>query len=360
MIALNSPIKPDLKKLNEYLERINSAGWYTNFGPLHNELTARLEDYLGVQNLLLISNGTAALQVAGRALGCESFVSTPFSFVATASAFLWQKDQLAFADIDRQSYNLCPYALEKALKDNALIDTVAATHVYGNPCDVKAIEQLAHQYDKKVIYDAAHAFGIEIDGNSVLNYGDASVLSFHATKVFHTIEGGAVVFKRKQDFEKAKNMINFGIQPGKGIVEMGTNAKLNEYQAAVGLVNLDIIDEVLEHRAGLFAAYRKGLKDSVEMPSWHPEANFNGAYMPIRLENMSQMRQVEKTLAANQIQSRHYFSPSLENAFTHCENFGTEKSRLVADGVLCLPLHAHMTLKEVQVVVKSVKDSGVV
>ena len=354
MIALNSPLKPDLKKLQVYLEKINESGWFTNFGPLHNELTERLEDYLGVKNLLLMSNGTAALQVAGRALGSQSIISTPFSFVATASAFLWQKDNLAFADIDRQSYNLCPTAVKKALKQDSEIDTILATHVYGNPCDVEAFEQIGKQQNKKVIYDASHAFGIKIGEQSVLNYGDASTLSFHATKVFHTVEGGAIIFKQKSDYEKAKNIINFGIQAGKGIVETGINAKLNEYQAAVGLVNLDGINDVLEHRSILFEAYLEGLKDVVEMPSWHTQANYNGAYMPIKLENDNQLKQVKKTLAENAIQSRHYFAPSLETVFTDCKGYGTPNSLKVADGILCLPLHANMTIQNVADVVSNV------
>jgi dTDP-4-amino-4,6-dideoxygalactose transaminase len=232
-----------------------------------------------------MANGIAALQVAGRALGSESILSTPFSFVATACAFLWQKDKLGFADINSESYNLCPEAVKSAIEQDGTIDTVVATHVCGNPCDVEAFVLLGNQQNKKDIYDASHAFGIHVGGQSVHNYGDASTLSFHATKVFHTVEGGGIVFKQKSDYEKAKYMINFGFNRGQGIAVTGINGKLNEYQAAVGLVNLEQMDNVLEHGAALFDAYHQGLKDLVEMPSWHPQANHNGAYMPIKLES---------------------------------------------------------------------------
>lgn len=355
MIALNSPLKPNLKKLQVYLEKINDNGWYTNFGPMHNELTLRLEDYLGVKNLLLVNNGTTALQVAAKTLGTESILSTPFSFVATVSAFKWQKDDVAFADIDRHSYNLSPEAVKAAYQKGCKADTVVATHVYGNPCDVESFDKLSEDKNVKVIYDAAHAFGIKIGNESVLNYGDASTLSFHATKVFHTIEGGAIVFKDKVNFDKAKDIINFGIHPKQGVVNVGLNAKLNEYQAAVGLVNLDEMDNVLEYRANLFHLYRQGLKDVVEMPTWPPSANHNGAYMPIKLKNREQLEKVICTLNNNDIQSRHYFSPSLDKIFVDNFNYGTPNSHQVSDGILCLPMHAHLNIEEVNIVIANVK-----
>tara|TARA_R110001583_G_scaffold69129_2_gene196188 strand:- start:30393 stop:31469 length:1077 start_codon:yes stop_codon:yes gene_type:complete len=355
MIALNAPLKPNLKKLNHYLEIINKNGWYTNFGPLHDELTERLEEYLGVKNLLLVNNGTTALQVAGRALGSQSIISTPFSFVATISAFEWQKDTVSFADIDRSSYNLSPSEVESAFEKGCKADTIVATHVYGNPCDVDSFQSLSELHSKKVIYDAAHAFGVKIGNNSVLNYGDASILSFHATKVFHTVEGGAVIFKEKDAFEKAKDLINFGIKKGAGIQHVGINAKMSEYHAAVGLVNLDEMDNVLDHRSELFHTYREGLKDIVEMPVWHTEANFNGAYMPIKLKNNAQLLKVSQLLAENNIQSRAYFTPSLDDVFTDNENYGSTNSQIVAGSILSLPMHAYLNLKDIKKILKIIK-----
>ncbi|MEZ9788739.1 DegT/DnrJ/EryC1/StrS family aminotransferase [Vibrio breoganii] len=356
MIALNSPVKPNLKKLNKLLEKINENGWYTNFGPLHKELTTRLEDYLGVENLLLTNNGTAALQVAAKAIGTRSILATPFSFVATVSAFKWQKDELAFADIETGSLNLSPSSVRQAYRKGCKADTLVATHVYGNPCDVDALHSLSEKNNFQIIYDASHAFGVKIGDSSVLSYGDASTLSFHATKLFHTVEGGGIVFRDKTNLEKAEEIINFGIRPGRGVVGIGINAKLNEYQAAVGLVNLDEIDNILDHRAELFYLYRKELKDIVELPEWHRQANYNGAYMPILLKNKLQLNIVENGLSKNNIQSRHYFEPSLDKIFVDSHNYGTQNSLSASDRILCLPMHAHLTRKEVIQVVTKLKE----
>jgi dTDP-4-amino-4,6-dideoxygalactose transaminase len=355
MIALNKPLTPDLKKLTAYLAQVNNSGWYTNFGPLHEQLTQRLEDYLGVKNLLLVSNGTLALQVAYKALNINSAITTPFSFVATTSSLLWQGIETAFSDIDAKSYNLCPKALDKALIQNNHYDSIVATHVYGNPCDVKLLNQVANKHNKKIVYDAAHAFGVNVKGESVLNYGDASTLSFHATKVFHTVEGGAIVFKHKTDFEKAKQLINFGIQADGTLGDPGINAKLNEYQCAVGLTLLDQMDEVLKNRAALFELYRNELNSVVAMPTWHSQSNLNGAYMPIYIECTVKQSAVLNALAKNNIQSRRYFTPSLEAAYPQLKSYGCENSQKLACGVICLPLHAYMTADDVMSIIKIIR-----
>ncbi|BEI22388.1 DegT/DnrJ/EryC1/StrS family aminotransferase [Vibrio fluvialis] len=356
MIALNSPIKPNIKKLTNLLEQVNNSGWYTNFGPLHKELTDRLEDYLGVNNLLLTNNGTSALQVAAKSIGSQSILATPFSFVATVSAFKWQKDELAFADIDARSLNLSPESIQSAYRKGCKADTVVATHVYGNPCDVTSFDELSDKNNFQIIYDAAHSFGVKIKDDSVLAYGDASTLSFHATKIFHTVEGGAIVFKDRTNLEKAREIINFGICSDYGVVGIGINAKLNEYQAAVGLVNLDEINNIIEHRAELFYQYREGLKNIVELPEWHSEANYNGAYMPILLRDNEQMVNVVKYLAKNKVQSRHYFNPSLDKIFVDSHNYGTKNSLSAAERILCLPMHAHLSTKDVHSVISKIKE----
>ena len=352
MIKLNNPIRPDLLQLNKLLEKINDSGWYTNFGPIHNELTAQLEEYLGVKNLLLTNNGTSALQVAGRAIGSESILATPFSFVATASAFKWQKDKISFTDIDSKSLNISPTAIKDAYDNDCKADTILATHVYGNPCDVKAIDKLSKDNNLKVIYDAAHAFGVNVGKESILNFGDASSLSFHATKIFHTID-----FKNPSVYKKAKELINFGINEENSIVNIGINAKLNEYQAAVGLINLQNIDNIIEHRSELFQQYRQLLIDIIELPSWHSEASFNGAYMPILLKNEQQLKAVSTKLTEANIQSRHYFKPSLDQVFTDSYNYNSTNSIYAAQKVLCLPLHAYMTIKDVNFVVENLKKN---
>ena len=356
-INLNQPVKPDIKKLTKYLEQVNDSGWYTNFGPLHQQLTKRLEGYLGVKNLLLVSNGTLALQVAYKALDVTNALTTPFSFVATASSLIWQGIETSFSDIDKSSYNLCPKEAAKAIALNPDINAIVATHVYGNPCDVDAFTQIANERNVKVIYDAAHAFGMKIDGTSVLDFGDASTLSFHATKVFHTVEGGVIIFKHKADYERAKRLINFGIDDNGNITEAGINAKLNEYQCAVGLTLLDEIDGIIKHRVKLFQAYREALQGVVEMPIWHENSNLNGAYMSIKLKSIEQRSLVEEKLKENNIQCRQYFSPSLDDLFKDQRVFSSGNSQALTETVLCLPLHFYMVIDDVNIVIDVIKKA---
>ncbi|MBQ4812049.1 DegT/DnrJ/EryC1/StrS family aminotransferase [Pseudoalteromonas luteoviolacea] len=353
-IALNSPVVPKLSKLTRYLEQINESGHFTNFGPLHHELTRRLEAYLGVKNLLLISNGTLALQVVYKTLGITSAITTPFSFVATTSSLLWQGIDTQFCDIDRNTYNLSPEKVREAIKRDPKVNGIIATHVYGNPCDVEEFSRLASNNNVKVVYDAAHAFGIKVGDKSVLNYGDASILSFHATKVFHTIEGGAIVFKRKEDYEKAKQLINFAICKGE-VTDVGINAKLNEYQCAVGLTVLDDIDEILTHRADLFALYKECLNDIVELPKWHSSANTNGAYFPICLGSEAELSRVAEELSKRNIQYRPYFKPSLDSVFSDVKADILDISRDISNRVLCLPLHYNLSRADVIEVSAAVK-----
>ncbi|KPZ52376.1 dTDP-4-amino-4,6-dideoxy-D-glucose transaminase [Pseudoalteromonas sp. P1-13-1a] len=356
MIALNKPLSPDLTKLAAYLEQVNESGWYTNFGPLHEQLTKRLEAYLGVENLLLVSNGTLALQVACKTLNINSAITTPFSFVATTSSLLWQGIDTAFSDIDRRSYNLCPKALDKTFEQDNNYDGIVATHVYGNPCDVESLAKVADKHNKKIVYDAAHAFDVKVGNKSVLNFGDASTLSFHATKVFHTVEGGAIIFKHKADFVKAKQLINFGLQADGTLGESGINAKLNEYQCAVGLTLLDDIESVIKHRAVLFNIYTDELKGVVELPLWHPQASLNGAYMPIYIAGARKQKDVMQALAKNDIQCRRYFTPSLDLAYSKQKSFGCSNSQNIAGGIICLPLHNSMSAGDVLTVTNVVKE----
>jgi dTDP-4-amino-4,6-dideoxygalactose transaminase len=356
-INLNQPVKPNIKKLTKYLEQVSENGLYTNFGPLHKQLTFRLEKYLGVKNLLLVSNGTLALQVAYKTLNVTSVLTTPFSFVATTSSLIWQGIETSFSDIDKNSYNLCPKKVVEAITLNPHINAIVATHVYGNPCDVKAFDRIANKHNVKIIFDAAHAFGVKVDNKSVLSFGDASTLSFHATKVFHTVEGGAITFKYKADFERAKRLINFGIDSSGNITEAGINAKLNEYQCAVGLTILDDIEEIIEHRAKLFDTYREGLKGIVDMPAWHQQANINGAYMPIKLANVEQRILLEQVLKGNNVQYRQYFTPSLDSVFKEQKVFSNQNSKKVTQLILCLPLHFYMSVEEVLCVVELVNKA---
>lgn len=355
-ILLNKPLAPCLKTLSRYLERVNESGWYTNFGPLHNELTAKLEEFLGVQNLLLVSNGTLALHVAYRALDIKSAICTPFSFAATASSLVWEKIPYTFCDIDSHSLNLSPSLVQAKLRSDKKIDSVVATHVYGNPCDIESFDKLRSEQDLKVIYDASHAFGVKYKQSSILNFGDASTLSLHATKVFHTIEGGAIVFREREAYEKAKQLINFAFDSSGNPTGAGINAKLNEYQAAVGLTLLEKIDDVMDLRSELFSNYWKALESHVQLPDWNEHSSsINGSYFPIILESEEEKVRVKMFLENAGIPSRDYFSPSLNTVFKREEYCPISES--ISSRVLCLPLHYYLTSDEVKYIADNVISS---
>jgi dTDP-4-amino-4,6-dideoxygalactose transaminase len=354
-ILLNKPVAPCLKTLTGYLMKVNESGWYTNFGPLHQKLTDRLEEYLGTENLLLVANGTLALHVAYHALDIKNAICTPFSYTATSSSLAWEKIPFSFVDINSESLNLDSSLVANALEKSDDIDSVIATHVYGNPCDVEALDALQKKYNLKVIYDGAHAFNVKYKQRSVLSYGDATTLSFHATKVFHTIEGGAIVFKDKAAFDRAKRIINFGLDSRKVPNQEGINAKLNEYQCAVGLTLLESIDEILDHRIELFNLYRKCLKDYVQLPVWNEYASINGAYFPIILRNEAHRRRVKSALEVSNVPSREYFSPSLNTIFNTRDDCPISES--ISSRILCLPIHFYLTAPEVIKIVKIIKDS---
>jgi dTDP-4-amino-4,6-dideoxygalactose transaminase len=357
MIPVNKPYLPAFNKYSKYVERVYENGWLTNNGPLVQELKSRLEDYLGVKNLLLVANGTLAMQLAYKTFELHgNAVTTPFTFIATSSSLAWEGIKPKFADIDVSTYNLCPKKAEKALnKDSSAIVPV---HVYGNPCDVDAFELLAQKRNVKLIYDAAHAFGIKLGDRSVLSYGDASTLSFHATKVFHSVEGGAVVFRNSDDYERALLMTNFGIDTTTmKIVDGGINTKLSEVHAAMGLAVLDDIDRILSHRVELFEQYCYELKDVISMPEWHQSANRNGAYMPISFVDDIQCTQVLDSLAKQGIIARRYFSPSLDDLkiFKEIGNSICHISNSKSEQTLCLPLYFNLSPKDVSFITKSIK-----
>jgi dTDP-4-amino-4,6-dideoxygalactose transaminase len=339
-IPLNKPYMPSLLKYQSYINKMYDNVWLTNNGPLAQEFATRLREYLDVPFLVLTANGTAALQLAYNLYDLKgNVVTTPFSFIATSSSANWVGLETKFADIDPKSLNISPNLIEKAI--DADTSAILPVHVYGNPCDTDAIDRLAQRYQLKTIYDAAHAFGIQKAGQSLLREGDASALSLHATKLFHCIEGGALVLKCKEDYEKAEKMINFGIDPATGAIpERGFNGKLSEAHAAMGLAMLDDIDHIIEKRCELYLCYQKYLGDNVAYPKWDPDANQTGAYFPIVLKNAKQTERVMSALSHEGIQSRRYFSPSLNTLRQFCSNGSVlcPNSERISKRVLCLPL----------------------
>lgn len=363
MIPVTKPFLPDRAKLNQYIDGIYERNWLTNNGPLVQELTQRLEEYLGVKNLLLVSNGTLALQIAYRALGIHEAkngqpaqaITTPFTFIATASSLKWEGVQPVFTDIDPNTWCLDPSKIEAAITENTR--ALVPVHVFGNACDVEAIAKIAQAHQLKVIYDAAHAFGVKYQGESLLNHGDAATLSFHATKLFHAIEGGAIVFKRKEDLEQAKKLINFGITGPEVIEELGVNAKMNEFQAAMGLCVLDEIEANLQARKHVWHTYEKSLADCLQLQVLPETLEYNYAYFPVVFKSEVQALHVAAALKENGIQARRYFYPSLESVA--CLNAPAEQpiSKDIASRILCLPLFVQLEAVELNRIIALVKEA---
>ncbi|SDU08231.1 DegT/DnrJ/EryC1/StrS family aminotransferase [Halopseudomonas salegens] len=365
MIPVTKPYLPNRNKLNEYIDSIYECHWLTNNGPLVQELSRRLEEYLGVKNLLLVSNGTLALQIAYRALGINEpvkgkqaeAITTPFTFIATASSLKWDGIQPVFADIDPQTWCLAPENIKAAITPQTR--AIVPVHVFGNACDVEAIDTVAQKHKLKVIYDASHAFGVNYKGKSLLEHGDASTLSFHATKLFHTGEGGAIVFKRKEDLDRAKKMINFGITGPETIEELGINAKMNELQAAMGLCVLDEMEGNMNARAEIWANYERKLAGSVQFQKISENISYNSAYFPVVLDTEQKAIEIEKKLKEIGVWARRYFYPSLETVrFLNGQN-QQPVSHDIASRILCLPIYCTLAISDQDKISKIVKEQSV-
>lgn len=363
MIPVTKPYLPSREKLNQYIDGIYERNWLTNNGPLVQQLTERLEKYLGIENLLLVSNGTLALQIAYRALGITNSdqskiaeaITTPFTFIATASSLKWEGIEPIFSDIDADTWCLDPAKIEDKITANT--KAIVPVHVFGNACDVEAIDTIAQKYNLKVIYDAAHAFGVTFKDKSLLTYGDAATLSFHATKLFHSIEGGAIVFKHKEDLERAKKAINFGIVGPEEIDSLGINAKMNEFQAAMGLCVLDELENNLTSRAAVWNTYADVLGAQVQLQKIHPGVQYNYAYFPVVFDTAEQAAQVLNALKENDVIARRYFYPSLDtvNYFQLKEQQPLSKD--IASRILCLPIYSDLPKHKQNIIVTIILSS---
>ncbi len=328
---------PDREKLQVYIDRIYASGWMTNNGPLVCELQQRLQEHLGVKNLLLVGNGTLALQLAYRLLQLsEEVITTPFSFVATTSSLVWEHLQPVYADISPKSLNIDPKNLTAKISEKT--SAIVATHVFGNACEVDEIMKIAKAHSLKVVFDAAHAFDVDYKKHSLLSEGDISILSFHATKLFHTIEGGALVINDDTLYEKAKLMINFGINGPDSVIELGINAKMNEFQAAMGLAVLDDISSIVEGRKQIYQHYEESLKDVLVLQEQNPDATRNYSYFPVIFPTEEQLLKVKKTLNDLDIFPRRYFYPSLDTLPYIQEGEAMQVSRHISRHILCLPI----------------------
>ena len=347
---------PDVEKYKEYVNNIFQSGWITNNGEMVKRLEQRLKEYLGVKNILLVSNGTLALQVAYKLLELKGeVITTPFSFVATTSSLVWEGLKPVFADIDEDTFCLDYNKVEEKVTENT--SAIVPVHVFGNGCEVEKIDEIARKHNLKVIYDAAHAFDIKYKGESILNYGEVSVLSFHATKIFHTIEGGALIIKDDALYEKAKRLINFGIIGPEIIDEVGINAKMNEFQAAMGLCVLDDMHSIVNNRKMVFEYYLDSFKnnESIKLQKFNDNCNYNYGYFPIVFESEEVLLKVKEELASHNIYPRRYFYPSLDTLGYIKSNY-MSISNDIAKRILCLPISTELDFNTLSIITNIINE----
>lgn len=350
MIPVTKPFLPPWEEYEAYLKGIWKRRWLTNMGPLANELELKLKEYLQVKHLLFLSNGTIALQMAIRALDLKGeIITTPFSFIATSSSIVWEGCTPVFADIDPKTLNADPEQIEAAITDET--SAILITHVYGNPCDVQAVQKIADKHNLKVIYDAAHAFGVKLNRSSVFEYGDISICSLHATKLYHSVEGGIIVTKNSKLLKKLAYMRNFGFAGPERFAELGINGKNSEFHAAMGLVNLSYIEQIIMQRKELTTYYDEKLKTlQAYPPHWHPEASCNYGYYPLVFDDEELMLRCLKTLRGNEIFPRRYFYPSLASSLPYIPERSMPVTDELARKVLCLPLYCELSKEEIDLI----------
>jgi dTDP-4-amino-4,6-dideoxygalactose transaminase len=341
-IYVTKPILPNKERLQKYIDSIYDSNWLTNFGPLHELLRKRLASYLNVDNITLTANGTLALIVAYKILNVKKAITTPFTFVATISSMLWEGIDLVFADIDKETFCIDVNQVEDLLKKDKTIDTVVAVNVFGNACDIEDLYFLKEKYGIKLIFDSSHCFNVYYDNKNILSYGDASTISFHATKLFHTIEGGGIVFGNPEYYEKARKCINFGFETYYKITELGINAKMNEFEAAMGLALLEEIDFILEQRKKAWEYYYFKLKGVVEFQKRNDKSTNNYSYFPILLSSEEVLLNVLSTLEKYNIFPRRYFYPPLHTLpyiKEHHKPIELNNATDISRRILCLPLY---------------------
>jgi dTDP-4-amino-4,6-dideoxygalactose transaminase len=362
-IYVTQPFLPPLDEFIPYLEEIWDSKWLTNGGPFHQQLENELADYLGVEHLALFTNGTIALITALQALRITGeVITTPYSFVATAHSLLWNGIKPVFADIDPITCNLDPDRIEEAITPQTT--AIMPVHCYGNPCAVEKIQKIADTYGLKVIYDAAHAFGVQYKGESLLKHGDLSILSFHATKVFNTFEGGAIICPDSKTKQRIDFLKNFGFADEVTVVAPGINGKMSELNAAFGLLQLKHIENAIVQRQAIDTYYRTalfGVRGIICLPLVaHATANYS--YFAILIDENYRLKRDElyQELRDNHIYARRYFFPLISNMPMYRGLDSAAKTNLpiatrIADQVLCLPIFPDLSKADQEKVVAIIK-----
>ncbi len=358
LIPVTSPYLPPLDEYIQYLQGIWQRRQLTNHGPLVLELEQRLQQFLGSARVLLLANGAWGLHLALRALNIRgTVITTPFSYVATTSCPLWEGCSVRFADIETKTLTIDPAAVEAAITPD--VEAIVATHVYGIPCDVVALERIAEKHRLAVIYDAAHAFGVRYRGQCLLDFGDVSMVSLHATKLFHTAEGGFVSGPNVGAIERIEWMRRFGHRGEEAFWGLGTNAKLSELHAALGLCVLPRIPQLIARRRAISAQYDTAIADfrlPLARPQVRPETEYNYSYYPVIFSTEESLQSARAFLAQRQINTRRYFYPSLDSIRELPVQAGCPQSADSARRVLCLPLASDMDDRQVTRVINALRD----
>lgn len=363
-IMVTKPFMPPFKEYEQKLKEIWENKWLTNKGPLYKEFELELKKYLSINNICLTVNGHSSLDIAIKSLGLTGeVITTPFTFASTVHALTMNNIRPVFCDIKESDMTIDENKIESLITKNTT--AILAVHVYGHMCNVDKIEKIAKKYNLKVIYDAAHAFGVEYRGKSISSQGDASIFSFHATKLFHTIEGGCAIYKDKNLESLFNAYRNFGIYDEEKIYYVGGNSKMNEFQAAMGLVNLNYIEEIINKRKDLTIYYREKLLDIKGVKYFEPEKfyefKYNYSYMPIliRKEEFGFSRnELYDKLKKFNIYTRKYFYPCVPDYECYKQNYNNcsiPNARRIADEILCLPIYYDLTYDEIDYICNAIK-----
>lgn len=349
-ISATKPFIPPVDQYQKMVAEIMNRGWLTNQGPCVMELEEKLKKILNVDYLLLVTNGTIAIQLALKALKIQGeVITTPYSYVATTSSLLWENCIPRFCDIDSDTFNMDPAKLEGLITKQT--KAILATNVYGYPCQMEAIQDFADKHELKVIYDSAHCFGTNLNGKSILSFGDVSTISFHATKLFHTVEGGAIVCQSKEIYEQLILLRNFGHTSPTTFGSMGINAKMNEFSAAMGLVNLNYMDDIMLRRKAQWDLYEILLTE-IGLQGASYKLDFNKAYFPLVLKSEEFLLRVLAEMEKENIHLRRYFYPSLNELEFLPIYDACPISEDISRRVICLPLYHELTEADMRFIIQ--------
>lgn len=350
MINVTKTFFPPILEYKAQLERIWKNEWLTNRGQLTVELEEKLKEYLGVSNIIIMNNGTIPLQISLKSIAeYGEVITTPFSYVATTSSILWENCTPVFVDIDKDSLTIDVTKIESAINDRTTC--ILATHVFGNPCDIEEIDKIAKKYNIKVVYDAAHCFGVNYNGKSIFEYGDISTCSFHATKLFHTGEGGAIFCKDDNLRFKLYYSHNFGHNGPSDFYGLGINAKISELQSAMGLAVLPYMDGILNRRKAVVNQYDNSLNFNQFIKiKIRDKTNWNYSYYPIIFNNETQLLNIQKKLNSLNIFPRRYFYPSLNTLKFIDTKYNCPISESISNRILCLPLSHDLKKEDIDLI----------